>query len=200
MDTITPEIAYQLGRLNQIPGRAYFSQDMKYRYILTRSWDSTSRKCNFLMMNPSTADEFKLDPTVRRCLIWAIKWGYSELIVTNLFAYRSTDVSQIYKVTDPIGPENDKYLLEIMEQCKDGLIVCAFGGNGLYLNRHWDLFNLADKIDAKLHYLKLNNDSTPSHPLYLPNISKPIPWDYKNAKTIDDECERGLRDTRGSIQ
>jgi len=151
------------------------------------------------MMNPSTADEFKLDPTVRKCLVWAILWGYGELVVTNLFAYRSTDVRQIKRVDDPIGSDNDKFIQEVMENCKDGLIVCAFGRNGLYLNRHWDLFTIADKVEAKLHYLHMNDDNTPAHPLYLSSSLKPIWWDYKNAKAVDDQQPRRLANTRSSI-
>lgn len=186
MDSITPEIAYNLGRLKQIKGEAVFSPCEKYRYTLTRKW-SEGKSCLWCMCNPSKATAEILDNTVRKCLKWSVLWGYGSMTVVNLFAWRSTDVKQIYKVKDPVGPENDAYILAEIEKASDGLIICAFGGNGLYLNRNWDLFTLADKAEAKLHYLHMNGDGTPSHPLYLPESLKPTWWDYKNAKAVDDE-------------
>jgi sec-independent protein translocase protein TatC len=35
----------------------------------------------FIGLNPSTADEVKNDPTVRRCINFAITWGYGGLII-----------------------------------------------------------------------------------------------------------------------
>jgi len=47
---------------------ATFSEDRLYRYNLWRRWKSkASGKVTFVMLNPSTADAEKFDPTVRRC-------------------------------------------------------------------------------------------------------------------------------------
>ena len=45
---------------------AHFSPDRVYRYWLEIRW-ANGRAINFLMLNPSTADEKKNDPTVERC-------------------------------------------------------------------------------------------------------------------------------------
>lgn len=46
---------------------AVFSDCERYRYLLTRVWDTTGQRALFIMLNPSTADEIKNDPTVERC-------------------------------------------------------------------------------------------------------------------------------------
>ncbi len=62
----------------------------KYRYSLTRSWNSAKGYVLFIGLNPSTADETIDDPTLRRCMNYAKDWGYGGLIMVNLFAYMST--------------------------------------------------------------------------------------------------------------
>jgi hypothetical protein len=45
---------------------AAFSKCRRWRYLLWRSWDEKRPAANFLMLNPSTADEVKLDPSCTR--------------------------------------------------------------------------------------------------------------------------------------
>ena len=63
---------------------AEFSEDGRYRYYLTRRWDKCRYPIIFAMLNPSTATAEIDDPTLRRCIGYARKWGYGGLIVVNL--------------------------------------------------------------------------------------------------------------------
>ena len=65
----------------------------------------------FVCLNPSTADEVRDDPTVRRCLGYAKRWGFSRLVVCNIFALRSTDPKALYEHPDPSGRQRP-HLLE----------------------------------------------------------------------------------------
>ena len=65
---------------------ARFSIDRRYRYALWRVWDHDENLYNFLLLNPSFADEATNDPTIERCERRARRWGFGGLIVTNLFA------------------------------------------------------------------------------------------------------------------
>lgn len=69
---------------------AILSEDRKYRYILSRTWDETKPTVLFIGLNPSTADEKTDDPTIRKCINYAKCWGYGKILMANLFAFRST--------------------------------------------------------------------------------------------------------------
>ena len=47
---------------------AKFSEDRRYRYLLTRWVGFGSDAVMSVMLNPSTADESHDDPTIRRCI------------------------------------------------------------------------------------------------------------------------------------
>jgi hypothetical protein len=136
-----------------------------YRYRLWRYWGSGPR-LNVLMLNPSTADEQQDDPTIRKCLHWARKWGCGGLVVTNLFALRSADPRNLKKVADPVGPENDRHILEVARGC--GSVLCAWGNDGALLNRAERVYRLLRKDHCLLYALKVSKTGEPCHPLYLP--------------------------------
>ena len=98
---------------NILHSDAFFSKDRIYRYALWRIWDYDLPKVLFIGLNPSTADEFKNDPTIRRCMRYSYDWGYGGYIMGNIFGYRSTDPRNLKKVKDPIGLDNDFWLKKI---------------------------------------------------------------------------------------
>lgn len=57
-----------------------------YRYLLWREWDISNKTVSFIMLNPSRADAQINDPTITRCINFALSWGYGRLEVVNLFA------------------------------------------------------------------------------------------------------------------
>jgi len=147
---------------------AILSPDRRYRYVLTRIWDNTKKSCCFIGLNPSTADEFVDDNTVRRCIEYAKEWGYGRLNLVNIFAVRGTNPSILKEVDDPIGTDNDRW---IIETCKiSDLVIAAWGNHGTYRARGAKIINLVPNI----HYLKLTKLGQPAHPLYLKKILLPI--------------------------
>src|SRR6185437_4527136 len=96
-----------------------------YRYTLTREVsDGGKGTVNFLMLNPSTADAEEDDPTITRCINYTRDWGYDRLVVTNLFALRSTDPAGLRTAEKPIGPENNRHIR--VEAAHAQLVVCAW--------------------------------------------------------------------------
>ncbi len=69
---------------------AHLSPCRQYRYRLWRDWDPGAGRCVFVGLNPSTADEHTDDPTIRKCVGFAKRWGFGAIDMVNLFAYRST--------------------------------------------------------------------------------------------------------------
>ena len=153
---------------------AVFSPCRRWRYALWRIWNSEHPLLHFMMLNPSTADENANDPTVERCERRAREWGYGGLIVTNIFAWRSTDPRALLEVDDPIGPENDAVILRAIFLALD--TVCAWGVHGRARGR--ELVDGPLRM-CHLHALGFTADGTPRHPLYLPYESEPVP--YHNA-------------------
>lgn len=151
---------------------ARISLDRVYRYELWRIWDTHKPLCNFLMLNPSTADEVDNDPTVERCERRCRMWGYGGLIVTNIFAFRATHPVDMKAATEPVGADNDAAILSVAE--RSSLIVCAWGKDGTFKNRSVAvMLLLADHAD-KLHSLKMSDKTgQPYHPLYLPYSLQP---------------------------
>ncbi len=145
---------------------ATFSPCQNYRYRLWRIWDEQLPEVLFIMHNPSTADHRNDDPTLRRCLNYAIKWGFGQLTICNVYAYRSTDPKMLSRISDPIGPNNDVYIKRHSAKAK--ISICAWG-NGLGLPK--ELFS----IISNPHFLECAKYGTPKHPLYLQRDIFPKP-------------------------
>ncbi len=157
-------------------GPACFSDDRLYRYWLQRDWRSGGRRAMWVGLNPSTADERHLDPTLRRVARYSRDWGYDGFVMTNLFAFRATLPSEMKKQDDPVGPDNDFHLAKVAGECE--LVICAWGSHGVHRDRSRavvDLLNEAGHF-SKLHALKIVGNGEPGHPLYLPLTARPIPY------------------------
>lgn len=151
---------------------AVFSRCRRWRYLLWRRWDESKPIANFLMLNPSTADEVKLDPSCTRARLYAERWGYGALIVTNLFGWRATDPDEMRAVRDPVGRGNDRAILAAAREA--AIVVCAWGNHGAHLARSAHVRKLLE--GTKLHVLRMNGSGEPAHPLYLPGSLKPARW------------------------
>ena len=144
---------------------AEFSSCNTYRYVLTRKLESHLRwvkPCLFIMLNPSTADAFQDDPTIRRCIGFARREGCTDLTVVNLFALRSTDPKKLFDHKEPIGPLNDQKICEQIEKHWMGLTVAAWGAHPMALERA-ETLSRYDHIKC----LGKTKNGSPSHPLYL---------------------------------
>lgn len=146
-------------------GPAVLSEDRVYRYSLTRTWDPAKGAVMFIGLNPSTADENELDPTLRRIMGFAKFWGHGAFHMANLFAVRATQPEDMRAAPDPIGPRNDEYLLRLAVQ--SDLIVCAWGVHGTWMERDREVYNLLRKRGYRLMCLGLTKEGHPKHPLYM---------------------------------
>lgn len=157
------------------PRKTVLSEGLTYRYVLWREWAPLLDDGSYAViigLNPSTADATRNDNTINREIAFAKAWGVSALCKLNLFAFRSTDPKGLRTTADPIGPENDRYLLEYTRNAR--LVVAAWGTHGTLGGRDVQVRRLLK--DVALHYLQLTKDGHPSHPLYLPGDLKPQLW------------------------
>lgn len=150
-----------------------------YRYLLWRQLTeapegvvSVSKHVAWIMLNPSTADASLDDPTIRRCIGFSRALGFDRLSVANLFALRSTNPDALREHDDPVGPNNDQYLVELAKNAD--LIICAWGNHGGLNGRATQVRELLKGIP--LHCLRVSKHGHPGHPLYLPAALQPVPF------------------------
>lgn len=146
-------------------GPAVFSQDRKYRYLLGRQTGPNDQSCLFIMLNPSTADETQNDPTVRRCEGFSALWGYGNLVVANIFAFRSTSPLRLAVQDDPVGPENDYWIMRAAKVADK--VILAWGNWGEFRGRGNRVRGMLDAENIEYHHFGLTKANQPRHPLYL---------------------------------
>lgn len=153
-----------------------FSKDRRYRYVLTRELKNLLGHGTllFIGLNPSTADDNIDDPTIRRLKKFTVRLGFQRLVITNLFAFRSTDPKIMFEQDDPVGTDNDFYLRKQIKECD--CVLCAWGTGGRFKNRDRQVLKM---VGEKAHCLKTNSDGTPAHPLYLRRDLKLTPYQFK---------------------
>jgi hypothetical protein len=156
---------------------AVISDCGSYRYTLHREWLGGEGVCMFVMLNPSTADASDDDPTIRRCVKFAQRWGYQQMTVGNLFAWRSPFPRALIGVDDPVGPENDHWL-DCLATAAD-FHVMAWGAFPLAASRASQVLSRHEWYTP--HCLGTTADGSPKHPLArgkhrIPDDFEPIPW------------------------
>jgi hypothetical protein len=150
---------------------ALFSPCGAYRYRLSRAW-ADGPTAAFVMLNPSTADATKDDPTIRRCIGFAKREGCGGLVVVNIFAFRATSPADMRAADDPIGPDNDEHIMDALVDA-DGPVVAAWGSLGSYRGRDHDVRLLTD---VPLWCLGLTKAGAPRHPLYVKGDAPLLPF------------------------
>lgn len=161
---------------------AVISDCKQYRYTLEREWfmpidfSGPFKSAGYVlwcMLNPSTADGSKDDPTIRRCRGFSAAWGYSRMKVINLYALRATQPTELWEGPEPTGPSNDKHILRLA--AATDLIICAWGQPGPNTGRQAEVLSTLRRC-GDVHYLRMNKNGCPSHPLYLPKALRPQLW------------------------
>lgn len=169
-------------------------EERKYRYLLWRVWDmpltgdnevlrmQLTSMCAFVGLNPSTADETEDDPTIRRCMGFARRWGYDGMWMLNLFAWRATDPRALKKVgthAKTEGPLNLDYSKVI---CRNApRVVLAWGAHGAWGDAGYTWHDVLNLVRMHAAYspesfmcFKVLANEEPGHPLYLPNATELI--------------------------
>lgn len=166
---------------------ALISDCENYRYRLQRIHIPDGDRVLFVMVNPSTADAEADDATLRRCMNFSRIWGYGGNVeLVNLFALRSRDPELLKRHADPVGPENERHLLEAVADRKNRIVVCAWGANGRIkhrdqavlslLQQHADLYAIEEPNVMGDFERAFTKNGEPEHPLMLKAASRPFLW------------------------
>lgn len=151
----------------------------RYRYRLERDGHGVG-KTVVIMVNPSTADATEDDATIRKLKGFGMVNNWGRIIVGNLFAYRATDIRELARCDDPVGPENDVHLRLMIAEADR--VIAAWGALDTKLPKHlrsrWQ--DVADMVPERLDPIFSIGPSSqsghPCHPLMLPYSRPIIPW------------------------
>jgi len=160
-----------------------FSPDKLYRYTLWREfggellWEGVNHQkqgfVQWIGLNPSVADDVVNDNTIRRCMAFTKKFGYGAMCMTNLFAWRATDPADMRRQKDPVGPDNNMWLVSLAGEAS--LIICAWGNHGAHMGRAQFVLNILKNGPPLYRLGEPNADGSPRHPLYLKETLTPAP-------------------------
>jgi hypothetical protein len=156
---------------------AIFSECRGYRVYLEWRW-STAPALYVCMLNPSTADAFKLDPTITGLVKRAKAWGYGAVVVVNLFALRATNPADMLAHAAPVGPDNDAVLAATMAQAfnEGSPLLVGWGNHGSHMGRDKVVVEMAQRQGFQLMALAVNDNGQPRHPLYVGHEVRPKLW------------------------
>jgi len=151
-----------------------------YRYDLTRVWwDAPAFGIvTWIMLNPSKANAFDDDPTIRKCMGFAKTWGRGGIRVVNLFALRATDPCDLTRRVDddpePIGLENDGAIRAAIQEAR-GPVVAAWGAHRhpLLGDRVEAVMTWAQAYKRDLLCIGRTKSGAPKHPL-MPTYQTPL--------------------------
>jgi hypothetical protein len=172
--------------MSRVAATARLSPCALYRYELTRAWDdgvlfASRGELVVVMLNPSTADAERDDPTIRRVVGFAKRDGFSSLRVLNLFALRSTNPNALVHEA-AVGPDNDQALRDALAAAvaRDVPVLAAWGASPWTVARVPHVLALVPGVTWVC--LGRTKDGAPRHPLYVAGDQPLVPFDSEAAR------------------
>lgn len=148
-----------------------------YRPRLERAMGA-GRVAAGIMVNPSTADAHEDDQTIMKWYGFSQRLGFGRFIIGNKFAFRAADVRALRSASDPIGPDNDKHIEQIMRDAD--IHIVAWGPMSKLpkaLRSRWvDIVAIADRVGCPLYCWGTAQDGHPRHPLMLAYNTPLVRW------------------------
>jgi hypothetical protein len=131
------------------------------------------------MVNPSTADAEQDDATIRKLKGFGARHGWGRIMVGNLFAYRATDVRELAKANDPVGPVNDMHLAIMAKEARR--IIVAWGPvskvSARLRNRWHEVWGELPAFKPIFSIGAPAKCGHPRHPLMLAYAEPILPWE-----------------------
>jgi hypothetical protein len=162
-----------------IDAGASFDEKRIYRYALWRRWSTQGDLLLWVMLNPSTADEHVLDPTLRKVEGFSRRRGFGGFHIANVYAYRTPFPAVMFRgarqsALDIVGPDNDAQIIAAARVSAS--VVVGWGKNA----KRDRVQQVAEVLRPfKPMCLGRNNDGSPVHPLYIPYEREFEPWSVR---------------------
>lgn len=151
-----------------VVSEAGISSCKKYRWWLHRVWDPSLPLVIWVMLNPSTADHRKNDPTIMKVMRYSKRWGYGGILVLNIYAYRTSRPENLPDDENlRVGYRNDSFIRSMFQYAKaEGIaVVCAWGAK--HRERGCRVRRMAADLGLPLLGLEVALNGEPKHPRFL---------------------------------
>ena len=163
-----------------IRSNAIFSDCGHYRYWLERIWDLEAPILPWVLLNGSTADSVRNDPTVRRIIGFTRQWEFGGLWLANAYAAMATNPRDLLAMDHNAGPRNRHYVQRTIRDAwryalklrhtKELPVIVGWGNhgaNGGQDRRVLDWIRRAG-VPVRVQCLGVTKLGCPRHPLYCP--------------------------------
>lgn len=157
---------------------AVISECGTFRYRLERDVQADGLVYAYFGVNGSTATATENDQTVNKWIGFTTRFGGRRFLVGNLFGFRATDVTELSRAADPMGPDNARHLSEIIAEA-DVLVPCWGSRAKLPKALRWRCDAMRDKLRASGKPVKvfgLTKGGDPLHPLFLGYDTQLVDW------------------------
>lgn len=162
---------------------AVFDLDERRRFVLKRPLpdahiDRVLVSCG---QNPSEANAFRNDNTVRKEIGFGRRWELGRYIKVNVYSWRATDPDDLWAAGmeghDIVGERNDEAILSALVQVREhGGVALAAWGNDIEDSRERRMRELADMAGVQWMALGKNKSGSPRHSLYPPYTTPLVRW------------------------
>jgi len=125
----------------------------------------------YIGINPSRANAFEDDPTIKKLIRITKQLGYEGFYIANLYAHISPEPKDLSKLDDPVGEHNDKHLAKLIAKAKR--VICMWGSKDIpgIKERTFLIKKMILDAGCKTQCFRTNRDGSPAHPLYLPETN-----------------------------
>lgn len=156
--------------MNTIWSGVVYDSTKAYRYALWRMWDERRPRLLFILQYPTCADDPGIDPAFRRCREWARSMNFGSLTIGCIFARRARFFHEVERAGDPVGAENDAWLVRLHTEASQTIV--AWGKVGSHLDRGRQVMALLMPIKPA-YCLGTTKTGQPRHPAYLNSNLRP---------------------------
>lgn len=151
------------------------------RFALWRIWDAKADALLFIGLNPSRANGVQDDPTIRRLVSLAKKWGFGGLYAGNLFSYISPiPTPEVFN--SPTGGPTD----EAIRQMKGLSTVVLAGWGNWGVNLRPRIREVLALVGGAVNCVGVNKTGEPAHPLYFGKGTTLKPFHYYGRGNNED--------------
>jgi len=145
------------------------NQDNTARFALG---NKTGKPLIVIGLNPSTADDRKADPTIRKVMGFAEGSGFDSFIMLNLYPQRTPNPDELhYELDTDIMQENLVAIKSVLEEISDPVFLASWGETIKIRKYFKECIKQIHELtkDKNVKWMKIGNltkTGHPRHPLY----------------------------------